>query len=73
MATVAGHTFIETANGEICESCGRRWVDISGTHETDIGQPNIAHSGNLNRPEYLEIRAKVEKYWNALVGVASGR
>lgn len=70
MTTIAGHTFVDMMHGRVCE-CGRRWDEISGATRADIGKPNIAHRGDLNESEYLEIEVERDRYWNALVGVAS--
>jgi hypothetical protein len=47
---VAGHAFV---NGQC--SCGRRWLDIQWYTKADVGQPGIAHMGNLNGPEAEQI------------------
>jgi hypothetical protein len=52
--SAAGHIFTDGIHG-LCCACGRKWVDIQGTEESDIGQPDIAHYGNLTRSEYDSI------------------
>lgn len=72
MATIAGHTFVDTPMGRMC-SCGRRFVDICGTTKADRGKPNIAHHGNVNDTEIDEIDAENSRIWDALCGVASSK
>jgi hypothetical protein len=50
----AGHIFVDGIHGLRC-ACGRQWVHIQGTQESDIGKPDIAHYGNLTRSEYDSI------------------
>lgn len=69
---IAGHTFIDTMHGRICE-CGRRWADIASVTRDDIGKPDIAHEGSLTENEYNSIIDERNRCWDALVGVASGR
>ena len=49
--TIAGHDF---PNHGPC-TCGIRWLDIRNTRQTEVQQPNIAHTGNLTAHEYEQI------------------
>ena len=67
--TPAGHTFDLLGR---C-TCGRRESDLYGVTRADIGQPNIAHVGNLTETEYLQIEKfledRREKAWRATMDV----
>lgn len=60
MQTIAGHTFIDTVNGDQCP-CGQLWIMIEDTAAEDIGKPDIAHVGTLNEQEYLQIATERER------------
>ena len=60
---IAGHRFIERMSGRVCESCGRKWVDIAWATREHVGWPDIAHVGNLNEREADEIQAEVLDSW----------
>lgn len=66
--TIAGHTF--AADG-VC-SCGKRFGDISGAAQENIGKEGFAHSGGLTSNELSEIQVEVARIWALVAGVASG-
>lgn len=63
MATIAGHTFVETPDGRRCEVCKKLWVDVSGATDEDVDKPGWAHQGNLTKHELGQIRAEVDRLW----------
>lgn len=70
---IAGHVMAETIHGFVCRDCGRKFCDISGVLESDIGKGGFAHQGMLNRAEFDQIKTEVERQWACVTGVASGR
>jgi hypothetical protein len=71
MATVAGHTFVDSLDGRKCQGCGKLWVDIAPVTRDDIGRAGWAHSGQLTQDEYEQIVAERERIWRLAMGVPS--
>ena len=64
---LAGHTMIPTAHGDVCEICHRTWVQMLNEREYwKIGEPGIAHIGNLNAAEVQQLNDRVEFIWKAM-------
>lgn len=63
MATIAGHTFVETPDGRRCTGCNKLFVDIAGVTEDQIEKTGWAHSGTLTRHEYNQIKDEVNQLW----------
>jgi hypothetical protein len=81
---VAGHIFTDEWDA-VCtgmlpngERCCRTWAEIEHTTREQINQPNIAHIGNLNEPEYKSIvdererrEALKDRMMSAIYGICS--
>jgi hypothetical protein len=47
-----------------------RWTTIRNTEHNAIGQPGIAHTGNLNGFEYLQIEAaRAGEDWRIMIAM----
>lgn len=77
MAKIAGHNFDGGLLGNRCTNlkyregrtdvpCNVNLTDILGVEESDIGKPDIACIGVLNRAEYEELKAERERIWALL-------
>ena len=65
---VAGHLFQK--DGKCL--CGKRFDDISGALNEDIGKLGWAHSGQLTSGEYDQIAKERDRIWSHVVGCATG-
>ena len=64
--SVAGHTFV---NGQC--TCGIRWCEIRNCTLSDVGKPNIAHSGTAAMYEIAGI-IEAAKSEDKAIAIATG-
>jgi len=63
---VAGHLFVDTAGGEACIDCGKKWLTVLDHRERwRPGECGIAHQGGLTSAEIEQLHAKLDRIWNA--------
>jgi len=73
---VAGHRFVDSSEGWLCEKCKRRWADVVARQPTwpdyDRASGNepyaegIACVGTLNDPENEQIEAEKVRLWDTI-------
>lgn len=66
-ATIAGHRFIESPTGRVCD-CGRTWLSVLAEREYwVVGAHGVRHFGTLGPADVDELQAELDRVWTAVL------